>query len=252
MVLHFLVRFFILSWLCVAVCCMRFYLFENAKLVSNTKLKRVVLKSEPTECLGECVQLDGCKSFYVFHNESGRLICDLFSISDSMLQKNSFTMHFTLNKLASTQLLTELTTEATTDSTTFPATTPTNTVNPAEESFYIVKRNASYSGCVSSNLKLISKNAANSKCEQFHFIDGGALRQSNQKCAQISSSSVTFSNSPCDNFTFDNSIKQFRQNKIPGKCIRFLEKLKPALDNCHTAYHYEKEISKLVLGIKGL
>ena len=113
MVLHFLARFFILSLLCVAVYCIRFYLSENAKLISNTKRKRVVLKSESTECLGECVHLDGCKSFNVFYNESRGLLSDLFSISDSMLQKNSFAMHFIVNEQASTQLSTELTMEAT-------------------------------------------------------------------------------------------------------------------------------------------
>ena len=111
--LHSLATFFILSLLCLAVCCTCFYLFENSKLVSNTKMERVVLKSEPTECLVAFVHLDGCKSFNVFYNESRGLFYDLFSISDRMLQKNSFAMHFTVNEQVRTQLSTEVTTEVT-------------------------------------------------------------------------------------------------------------------------------------------
>ena len=190
MLIFFLARFFILSLLCVAVCCIRFYLFENSKLVNDTKLKTVVLKSEPTECLGECVHLEGCKSFNVLYNESGRLICDLYASSDGMLQNSSFTMHFTVNELASTQFLAELTTEATTDSTTLPATTTTKTVNPVEE-YIIVKNDGSHRYCVSSTLMWIL-NETSSNCQLFHFMDGGALSLSDTTCAQISQSQVAF------------------------------------------------------------
>ena len=133
MVLHFLARFFILSLLCVAVCYIRFYLFKNSKLVSDTKLKTVVLKSKPTECLGECVYLDRCKSFNVLYNESGRLICDLFSISDSMLQKSSFAMHFTVNESISTQLSTQVATETTTDYHNTPTNKPSENHQSTKE-----------------------------------------------------------------------------------------------------------------------
>ena len=69
---------------------------------SNAKMRRVVLKSEPTEYFVECVDLDGCKSFNVFYNESRGLLRDLFAISDRILQKKSFTMHFTINEHART------------------------------------------------------------------------------------------------------------------------------------------------------
>lgn len=237
MVLFFLARFFILSLLCVAVCCIRFYLFENARLVSDTKLKRVVLKSEPTECLGECVHLEGCKSFNILYNGSGRLICDLYASSDSMLQNNSFTMHFTVNGLASTQLLNELTTEATTDSTTLPATTTTETVNPVEE-YIVVKNNGNHMYCVSSTLMWILQDTS-SNCQLFHFIDGGALSLSDKRCAQISESQVAFSTNPCDNFTYSKNQFQFTKNTV--KCIRFLEDRKPVLDNCNKEYEYKKK-----------
>ena len=240
MVLHFSARFFILSLLCVAVYCIRFYLYENAKLVSNTKIKRVVLTSERTECLGECVHLDGCKSFNVFYNESRGLLCDLFSISDSMLHKNSFTMHFTVNEQASTQISTELTTETTTDSTKLPATTTTKTVNPLEE-YIIVKKKGKDSYCVSSTLMWILHNTS-SNCQLFHFIEGGALRLLDQSCAQNSShDQVKFSTSPCDDFTFVDSEKQFQYTQNPVKCIRFLDESVPVLDNCHKEYGYRKE-----------
>ena len=237
MLLFFLARFFILSLLCVAVCCIRFYLFENSKLVSDTKLKRVVLKSEPTECLGECVHLEGCKSFNVLCNESGRLICDLYSSSDGMLQNNSFTMHFTVNELASTQLFAELTTEATADSTTLPATTTTKTVYPVEK-YIIVKNDVSHGYCVSATLMWILSDSS-SNCQLFHFMDGGALSLPDTRCAQISGSQITFSTNPCDNFTY--SKMQFQSTKEALQCIRFLENAKPVLDNCDNAYQYEKE-----------
>ena len=97
-------------------------------------MKRAVLKSNPTECLGECVHLDGCESFNVFYNEFGRLMCDLYSISNKTLKSNPLTMHFTVNEFALTQPLTKLITEATTDSTTLPATTSTKSVTPVKES----------------------------------------------------------------------------------------------------------------------
>ena len=240
MLLFFLARFFILSLLCVAVCCIRFYLFENSRLVSDTKLKRVVLKSEPTECLGECVHLEGCKSFNVFYNESRGLLCDLFSISDSMLHKNSFTMHFTVNEQLSTQISTELTTETTTDSRRLPATTTAKTVNPVEE-YIVVKKNGDDSYCVSSTLMWILHDTS-SNCQLFHFIEGGALRLSNQNCAQNSAyDQVKFSTSPCDDFTFVDSKEQFQYTQNPVKCIRFLDESEPVLDNCHKAYGYKKE-----------
>ena len=237
MLIFFLARFFILSLLCVAVCCIRFYLFENSKLVNDTKLKTVVLKSEPTECLGECVHLEGCKSFNVLYNESGRLICDLYASSDGMLQNSSFTMHFTVNELASTQLLAELTAEATTDSTTLPATTTTKTVNPVEE-YIIVKNDGSHRYCVSSTLMWIL-NETISNCQLFHFMDGGALSLSDTTCAQISQSQVAFSTNPCDNFTYSEMQFQFTKNTV--KCIRFFEDREPMLDNCAAAYQYKKE-----------
>ena len=237
MVLFFLARFLMLSLLCVAVCCIRFYLFENSKLVNDTKLKTVVLKSEPTECLGECVHLEGCKSFNVLYNGSGRLICDLYASSDSMLQNNSFTMHFTVNGLASTQLLNELTTEATTDSTKLPATTTTKTVNPVEE-YIIVKKNGNHRYCVSSTLMWILHDTS-SNCQLFYFIDGGALNLSDRRCAHIYGSQVEFSTNPCDNFTY--SKKQFQFTKNTVKCIRFLEDKGPVLDNCDNAYRYNTE-----------
>ena len=237
MLLFFLARFFILSLLCVAVCCIRFYLFENSRLVSDTKLKRVVLKSEPTECLGECVHLEGCKSFNVLYNESGRLICDLYASSDSMLQNNSFTMHFIVNRLASTHLLTELTTEATTDSTTLPATTTTKAVNPVEE-YIIVKKNGRHRYCISSTLMWILHNTS-SNCQLFHFIDGGALSLPDRRCAQISDSQVAFTTNPCDSFTYSKMQFPFTKNTV--KCIRFLEDREPVLDNCDKTYQYKKE-----------
>ena len=35
-----------------------FYLFQNSKLVGNTKMKRVLLKSNPTVCLGDVNVMD--------------------------------------------------------------------------------------------------------------------------------------------------------------------------------------------------
>ena len=238
MVLHFLARFFILSLFCVAICCIRFYLFQNSKLVSDTKLKRIVLKSKPTECLGECVHLDQCKSFNVIYNESRGLICDLFSISNSTLQKDSFTMHFTVNELASTQLSNEARTEATTDSTTFPATNPTKTVNPNEESIYIVKKNDKGTYCVSLTQIWILQDIS-SKCQLFYFIDGGALRLQDRRCARIDVSQVVFSTNPCDSFTF--SKNQFQHTKTQRNCIRFLENTGPVFDNCDKTFQYKKE-----------
>ena len=59
----------------------------GSALHSQVKMKRVVLKSEPTDYLVECVDLDGCKSFNIFYNESRGLLSDLFAISDRMLQR---------------------------------------------------------------------------------------------------------------------------------------------------------------------
>ena len=242
MVLHCLARLFIIFLLCVAVFCIRFYLFENLELASDNKMKRVVLKSKPTECLGECVHLDGCESFNVFRNKNGKLICDLYAISNSTLQIKPHTMHFTVNGLASTQPPPELATEVTTDPAIFPETTLPKPVTAIEEPINIVRKNTSHSECVSSNLKLTSKDS-NSICEKFYFIDGGALRRSNQKCAQISSDDqVKFSTtSACDNFTFENSVKQFQHTNNIKRCIRFFGDRKPMLDNCYDTYQYEKE-----------
>ena len=139
-------------------------------------MKRVVLKSNPTECLGECVHLDGCESFNVFYNEFGRLMCDLHSISNKTLKSSPLTMHFTVNEFALTQPQAKLITEATTDSTTLPATTSTKSVTPVKESceINIVRKNTSNNECVSSDLKWILKDN-NTNCELFYFIDGEHL-----------------------------------------------------------------------------
>ena len=206
-------------------------------------MKRVVLKSNPTECLGECVHLDGCESFNVFYNEFGRLMCDLHSISNKTLKSSPLTMHFTVNEFALTQPQAKLITEATTDSTTLPATTSTKSVTPVKEfcEINIVRKNTSNNECVSSDLKWILKDN-NTNCELFYFIDGGALTSSDGKCVQISGSEVSFSTSTdCDNFAFPNSVKQFEHTKSIQKCIRFFGDRQPGLDNCHKKYKYEKE-----------
>ena len=237
MVLHYLARFFILSLLCVVVCCIRFYLFENSKLVGNTKMKRVLLKSNPTECLGECVHLDGCESFNVFYNKFGRLVCDLYSISNKTLKSSPLTMHFTVNEFALTQPLAKLTTEATTGSATLP-TISIKTVTPVKESVNIVRKNNSNWDCISSDLKWILKD---NNCQLFYFIDGGALTLSDGKCGEIFGSQVRFStNTDCDNFTFSNSVKQFEHTNSAKKCIRFFRDREPVLDNCNENYQYKK------------
>ena len=238
MVLHYLARFFILSLLCVAACCIRFYLFENSTLVGNTKMKRVLLKSNPTECLGECVHLDGCESFNVFYDEFGRLICDLYSISNKTLKSSPLTMHFTVNEFALTQPLAKLTTEAATDSTTL-STISTKTVTPVLEFVNIVRKKSSDWECVSSNLKWILKETS---CQLFYFVDGGALALPNGKCAQITGSQIIFSTiTDCDNFTFPSSVKQFKHTNSTQKCIRFFGDRQPMLDNCDKGYKYEKK-----------
>ena len=172
--------------------------------------------------------------FNVFYNESKGLLCDLFSISDSMLQSNSFTMDFTANEETSTQFSTELTTEATTGSTTLPATTPTKAVNQVKEYVHIVKTNSSGNYCVSLKRRWILKDIGN--CELFYFIEGGTLTLSDQSCAQNSShDQVKFSTSPRDDFTFVDSKEQFQYTQNPVTCIRFLDKVEPVLDNCNKA-----------------
>ena len=195
------------------------------------------MKLKPTECLGECVHLEGCKSFNVLYNESESLICDLYASSGSMLQKNSLTMHFTVNGQALTQILAELTTDATADSTTLPATNTTKTVSPVEE-YIIVKNNSSHRFCVSSTLMWILHNTS-SNCQLFHFIDGGALSLLDRRCARIYGSQVVFSTNPCDNFTY--SKKQFQFTKNTGTCIRFFEDMEPVMDHCYEMHQYKKE-----------
>ena len=146
-------------------------------------------------------------------------------------------MHFTANELALTQPLAKRTTEAIADSTTLPATTTTKTVNPVEE-YIIVKKNGRHRYCISSTLMWILHNTS-SNCQLFHFIDGGALSLPDRRCAQISDSQVAFTTNPCDSFTYSKMQFQFTKNTV--KCIRFLEDVKPVLDNCDKAYQYKKE-----------
>ena len=76
-------------------------MLKNTELVNETRLKRVLLNSQPTECLWECIHFYGCKLFNVFYDGFGRLACDLYEILEGTLESSPLAMHITLNAHAS-------------------------------------------------------------------------------------------------------------------------------------------------------
>ena len=65
--------------ICFARNQMRFYKV-NGRMVDKaaTRMKTIFIKN-PTDCLGECLHAEGCRSFYVYPRSSGEYHCDLYS-----------------------------------------------------------------------------------------------------------------------------------------------------------------------------
>ena len=284
---YFLVKVLMLFLLCTLVRCVRFYMLENTELVNETRMKRVVLNSQPTECLGECIHFYDCKSFNVFYDEFGRLTCDLYEKLDGTLKYSLLAMHFTLNAHASksptttqneittsrvnpttqeafsatsptvtqttkmlstaqevsTQLPTTVALESTSHSTTVLSTTLKETTDVVGESINVIKQVDNKPYCVSTALKWISKDGENTACQQFYFVNGGALKLPNGHCAEISGSVIKFaSSSSCDSFTYDNTTKQFQYTKDVNYCIMFMNSKDPMNDHCHDTRQYNKHV----------
>ena len=245
-------------------------MLENTELVNETRMKRVVLNSKPTECLGECIHFYECKSFNVFYNEFGRLTCDLYEILDGTLESSPLAMHFTLNAHASksptttqngiTTFQVNPTTQKTVSSTSptmiqttkapsatqetlTQVTTLTETTDVIGESIIVLRQNGEDRDCVSSSLKWISEDDENAACHSFYFVNGGALKLPNGHCTETSGSVIKFvSSSSCDSFTYDNTIKQFQYTKNVDYCIRFMDNADPVNDLCHYTRQYNKSV----------
>ena len=243
-------------------------MLENTELVNEKILKRVELNSQPTECLGECIHFYGCKSFNVFYDEFGRLTCDLYAILDGILESSPLAMHFTLNAhnskspsttqngitklqvnpttqktVSSTSPIEIQTTKAT--STTLEASTqPTTlaeTTDVVEESIIVVKQVGEDWHCVSSSLKWISMDDKNTDCQQFLFVNGGALKLPSGHCTETSGPVVRFViSSSCDSFTYDNTTKQFQCTEDVNHCINFLDTADQVKEHCHPERQYNK------------
>ena len=241
-------------------------MLKNTELVNETRLKRVLLNSQPTECLGECIHFYGCKSFNVFYDEFGRLTCDLYEILEGTLDSSPLAMHFTLNAHASksptttqngiTTLQVNPATQKTVSSTspTIMQTTKTSsteqetstqptalteTTDVIGEAIIVVKMDDKE--CVSSSLKWILRDDKNTNCQKFFFVNGGALKLRNGDCTKTSGSEIDFaSSSSCDSFTYDSTTKQFQYTQNERYCIRFESNGNPMMDNCHHTLQYNK------------
>ena len=259
---YFMFKVLKLLLLGTLVRCVRFYMLENTELVNETRMKRVVLNSQPAECLGECTHFYGCKSFNVFYDEFGRLTCNLYAIQDGTLESSPLTMHFTLNAYAfksptttqngittlqvnpTTQNTVSFTSSTVIQTTETPSTTQ-ETTGVVEESIIIVNQDGEDWHCVSSSLKWISKDDENTDCQQFFFLNGGALKLPNGHCTKTSGVILEFASTPsCDILTFDDTVKQFQYTENQQFCIRFYnssESFGPRKDKCYHAYQYYKE-----------
>lgn len=76
----------------------RFVMLENTKLVNEQSIKSVPLKSDPAECLGECLYTLNCKSLNVYQDLK-TLNCDLYKSDNGKLEYSYNTMYFTDNIL---------------------------------------------------------------------------------------------------------------------------------------------------------
>lgn len=94
MALNSMDRVLVLFLICESLLCKDFYMLNNVELVSGSKLKRVKLASKPMECLGECMHTTGCESFNVFYDVVQSLVCDLYGVSNEILQNNQKAIYF--------------------------------------------------------------------------------------------------------------------------------------------------------------
>ena len=141
----------------------------------------------------------------------------------------------------STQLRNTVLPESTSHSITVLSTTLKETPDVGGESINVLKQVGTESYCVSTALRWISKDDENTSCQQFFFVNGGALKLPNGHCAITSVSVINFvSSTSCDSFTYDGTTKQFQHTKNTGYCIRFENNIAPTNDHCDHTRQYNK------------
>ena len=229
MVLSRLSQYLLVLLLCTSVDCKLFYMMENMELVDEKEIKSGVIISLPTDCLGECFFTAGCESFNVFHDFLGRLMCNLYTVSQGTLVSSPHVIHFTTNK---------------SDKPVTPTTSPNGITSGNEKLFILEKVIQGTLHCLGSSLKWKANNP--SQCQTFKVVNGKTLIMvPNGKCFGLDATFVKLRQPPsCGNLTYNDNTKQFQYNADMGECIEFYNNTEPRVHGCDiNRGNYTKNIS---------
>lgn len=235
----------------------RFVMLENTKVVNEQSIKSVPLKSDPTECLGECLYTLNCKSFNVYQDLK-TLNCDLFKSDTGKLEYSYNTMYFTDNILAdripsisATTKPSTLTTGVTfttadvsaTQSVKQSSTSNRKTNKASNEIFVII--NLSTHNCVFSNLSFAKPSFAR-ECQILKFGSDMTLQlatvaeQTTGSCLQRYGTTVTKTDQDCSQFNYNTDKMQFELTTDVSICIEFQQYKEPVANLCDLSRSYGK------------
>ena len=235
----------------------RFVMLENTKLVNEQSIKSVPLKSDPTECLGECLYTLNCKSFNVYQDLK-TLNCDLYKSDNGKLEYSYNTMYFTDNiltdripSISATTKSSTLTTGITFTSADVSATqsvkqssTSNRKTNKASNEIFVII-NLSTPNCVFPNLSFAKPSFAG-ECQILKFGSNMTLQlttvaqQTTGYCLQRYGTTVTKADQDCSQFNYNTDKKQFELTTDVSSCIEFQQYKEPVANLCDSSRSYGK------------